>query len=437
MTSLRPYRVSLPGTASGADATRKRSGRRVTNVHVICTSEAPWGAIARAERRRGAARVARGRRGARTRGRGASRASSREPRAESRAPSARAGRVRRRAGATRRKKIDCRVLAAAADEAAGRAERAARKRFLPGAPRASSRRQLGSFFLLDRSEGPRRSSAGRSSDSRARPPSGRAMRRERRTSSSSYGQFYAASTERAGDVLTTSAPRDPGFAGTPGRRLLGANGTTIKADAALRAPGPHHRATTTTTPAAANAAVHVRADTVPRVGAFNGLVGRGSAHRERTREAFETPPREECRRPRGHASGHTSPGRRGGSRFGAPSGRYLDDDARRGVVERREALETLEGPSSAPRPRRGDAPPNARSLVEPRGTRGTRDPRGVPSPHERRDSEKPSPGTGSSRAPRESSRGNHPARRTLLKTRKTWTIPAAKAPTTIPTAPEG
>ena len=66
------------------------------------------------------------------------------------------------------------------------------------------------------------------------------MRRERRTSSSSYGQFYAASTERAGDVLTTSAPRDPGFAGTPGRRLLGANGTTIKADAALRAPGPHH-----------------------------------------------------------------------------------------------------------------------------------------------------------------------------------------------------
>ena len=107
------------------------------------------------------------------------------------------------------------------------------------------------------------------------------MRRERRTSSSSYGQFYAASTERAGDVLTSSAPRDPGFAGTPGRRLLGANGTTIKADAALRAPGPHHRATTTTTPAAANAAVHVRADTVPRVGAFNGLVGRGSAHRER------------------------------------------------------------------------------------------------------------------------------------------------------------
>ena len=39
----------------------------------------------------------------------------------------------------------------------------------------------------------------------------------------------------------------------------------------------------------------------------------------------------------------------GGSRFGAPSGRYLDDDARRGVVERRETLETLEGPSSAPR----------------------------------------------------------------------------------------
>jgi serine/threonine protein phosphatase PrpC len=176
------------------------------------------------------------------------------------------------------------------------------------------------------------------------------MRRERRTSSSSYGQFYAASTERAGDVLTTSAPRDPGFAGTPGRRLLGANGTTIKADAALRAPGPHHRATTTTTPAAANAAVHVRADTVPRVGAFNGLVGRGSAHRERDpRSIRDAAAGGVPSSTRARVGTHLPGAAGGGSRFGAPSGRYLDDDARRGVVERRETLETLEGPSSAPR----------------------------------------------------------------------------------------
>lgn len=174
------------------------------------------------------------------------------------------------------------------------------------------------------------------------------MRRERRTSSSSYGQFYAASTERAGDVLTSSAPRDPGFAGTPGRRLLGANGTTIKADAALRAPGPHHRATTT--PAAANAAVHVRADTVPRVGAFNGLVGRGSAHRERDpRSLRDAAAGGVPSSTRGRVGTHLPGAAGGSSRFGAPSGRYLDDDARRGVVERRETLETLEGPSSAPR----------------------------------------------------------------------------------------
>ena len=173
------------------------------------------------------------------------------------------------------------------------------------------------------------------------------MRRERRTSSSSYGQFYAASTERAGDVLTSSAPRDPGFAGTPGRRLLGANGTTIKADAALRAPGPHHRATTTTTPAAANAAVHVRADTVPRVGAFNGLVGRGSAHRERDpRSLRDAAAGGVPSSTRGRVATHLPGAAGGSSRFGAPSGR--DHDARRGVVERRETLETLEGPS-APR----------------------------------------------------------------------------------------
>ena len=282
---------------------------------------------------------------------------------------------------------------------------APRGKVFAGAPRASSRDSLVRFFFSTVRR-PATILCGALLRLPGAPPSGRATPRAPHLEQL-VRPFYAASTERAGDVLTTSAPRDPGAAGTPGRRLLGANGAPQGTPpSAPRAPpprddDPRRRARRRARPA----------DTVPRVGAFNGLVGRGSAHREKAREAFRRRGRsavvhEGTRR-------DTPPRAAGGSR----SARRRDAPRRRREARRRRATRNARN-ARGPFRRGLDAggPPNARSLVEPRGTRGSRDTRGVPSPHERRDSEKPSPGTGSepswepARAPREP-RGN-PARMT-------------------------
>ena len=60
ITSDRPYRVSFTGTANGVGLMRYASGRRVTNLHVICVSNSSSSAASKESMFVAAARCSRG-----------------------------------------------------------------------------------------------------------------------------------------------------------------------------------------------------------------------------------------------------------------------------------------------------------------------------------------------------------------------------------------
>ena len=448
MTSLRPYRVSLPGTASGARrdadvARRIRQSERARDLHVR-------GAVGR----RGvqpnddeAPRELRARGGRpRTRRAGQPSVELGEQASESRARERARGshRATTREQTTRRRR---RIVGSSPPPPTEAAGRAACKPRAQGGYRAR-RAAWASTSLVQHLLVVRRRRDGRLCGALLRLPGAAGRRKPRCAAESAESAPRRAGVRcrwlrrlgrpnaRARHKARRIAPglRAPAGDRSPGERRGAMH--DYPADAA-RAPGPHHRATTTTTPASRDRRRAVRRGHRPprrRVQRPRGareLLPRARPARRRRRRRGRPPSSSGPRAPH-------LPGAAGAARASARRrARYLDDDARRGLVDAtrgaRRPLDRPSPPVAAP-PRRV-TPSRCCSR---RCTGPTRQPR------PRRVPRRTSAGTRRNPPPEPARRGrrgaparHHPARTTLLKTRKAWTIPAScKAPTTIRAAPE-